>query len=135
MDNITADQRKKAMRGVKSKHTKPELAVRRLLTKLGYKGYRLHNGKVVGKPDIAWIGKKRAIFVHGCFWHRHSCKRGDRSPTTHADYWRQKIDRNVERDFRHMEELRNNGWTVLVIWECELGAPLQVEQSLHEFLT
>ena len=100
--------------------TKPELMVRRALRSLGHTGYRLDRRDLPGRPDIAFIGRKKAIFVHGCFWHGHDCKRGARMPKTNADYWRGKIARNVARDAASEAALAEMGWDVLTIWECKL---------------
>lgn len=110
------------MQGNKCKDTKPELAVRKMLREAGYPGYRLHWKKVPGCPDIAYPGRKIAIFVNGCFWHR--CPKCNlQTPKTHSDYWEEKFKRNVERDERKVRELEELGWQVYVIWECELKEP------------
>jgi DNA mismatch endonuclease (patch repair protein) len=121
------------MRAVKSRDTAPELAVRALLRKFA-PGYRLHRKDAPGNPDISYPGRKRAIFVHGCFWHGHDCARGARAPKANAEYWRAKIGRNRARDARCEQELAALGWRVLVVWECELKAPDAVEQELRLFL-
>lgn len=107
------------MARVRSRDTKPELLIRRLLTQLGYR-YRLHRSDLPGKPDIAFIGRRRAIFVHGCFWHGHDCARGSRAPKTNADYWRVKIARNRARDAAAIAALDAIGWRSLAVWECSL---------------
>ncbi len=127
--------RSEVMRRVKGRDTKPELRVRAMLRALGHPGYRLDRRDLPGRPDIAFIGRKCAIFVHGCFWHGHDCKRGARQPKTNADYWRAKIARNVERDTVNEAALRAKGWRTLVIWECELREPARVERALESFLT
>lgn len=109
------------MRAVKGKDTKPEMIVRRLVHGMGFR-YRLHRKDLPGKPDLAFGRRKKAIFVHGCFWHQHSesgC-RGARMPATRSDYWRPKLTRNKERDERAIAELGRLGWDVLVVWECWL---------------
>ena len=121
------------MRAVKSRDTSPELAVRALLRKFA-PGYRLHRADIPGKPDIAYVGKKLAIFVHGCFWHGHECARGARLPKANADYWRAKIARNVARDARHREALAAQGWRVFVVWECELKDRDALEKKLRDFI-
>jgi len=107
------------MRRVKSVDTKPEMIVRRLLFRLGYR-YRLHDKRLPGCPDIVLKKHKCVVFVHGCFWHGHSCKRGDRLPASNADYWRRKIDANRHRDNIHMLQLSVVGWRVLTVWECQI---------------
>lgn len=109
----------KSMRSNKGKGTKPELIVRQMLRELGYPGYRLNWKKAPGHPDIAYPGRRIAIFVNGCFWHH--CPRCDLPmPKSHSDFWRTKIERNVQRDERKNGELVEAGWTVITIWECEL---------------
>lgn len=112
--------RSENMRRIRSKDTSPEIAVRRLLRELGFTGYRLHRKDLPGKPDVAFIGKRKAIMIHGCFWHRHDCKEGQRRPKSNQDYWFQKIDRNCQRDTEHQAALQSLGWDVLTIWECDL---------------
>lgn len=108
------------MKSNKGKNTKPELRVRGLLRELGYPGYRINWKKVPGKPDIAFPGRKIAIFVNGCFW--HNCPRCNLPlPKTHTDFWKNKFDVNVERDRRKVHELESLGWAVITIWECELN--------------
>ena len=121
------------MRAVRSKNTSPELKVRKLLRPIA-SGYRLHRGDVPGNPDIAYIGRKLAIFVHGCFWHGHDCKRGARAPKSNAEYWRAKIARNRARDADHRKALQQAGWRALVIWECELPQADKVERRLRRFI-
>jgi len=129
----TPAQRSATMRAVKSRDTAPELAVRALLRKFA-PGYRLHRKDAPGIPDISYPGRKRAIFVHGCFWHGHDCARGARAPKANAEYWRAKIERNRARDARCQQELAALGWRAVVVWECELKAPDAVEQALRLFL-
>lgn len=125
-------QRSATMRAVKSRDTTPELAVRALLRRFA-PGYRLHRKEVPGNPDIAYIGRKQAIFVHGCFWHGHDCPRGARMPKSNADYWRGKIARNFARDATHRERLAALGWRMLVVWECELKDEVAVDKRLRVF--
>ncbi|MYM83049.1 DNA mismatch endonuclease Vsr [Duganella sp. FT50W] len=122
------------MRRVKSKDTSPELYVRELLRRLGHRGYRLHRADIPGKPDIVWIGRRRAIFINGCFWHGHSCARGARVPQTRAEYWLSKIARTRQRDERNTETLAALGWTVLTLWECELRDEAALAAKLQNFL-
>jgi DNA mismatch endonuclease (patch repair protein) len=110
------------MQGNKSKDTSPELKVRKLLREAGFPGYRLQWKKAPGRPDIAYPGRKIAIFVNGCFWHRcPKCQLP--TPKTNPEYWEEKFRRNVERDQRKLKELEDAGWTVFVIWECDLKKP------------
>jgi DNA mismatch endonuclease, patch repair protein len=111
--------RSRTMRAVKSKDTKPEWTVRRLLHAAGYR-YRLHAKDLPGKPDLVFPARRKVIFVHGCFWHGHDCARGDRQPKANADYWFAKIGRNRERDRHHLAGLHADKWKVLTVWECEI---------------
>ena len=118
MDNVTRTKRSEIMARVRSGDTGPEMAVRRLVHSMGYR-YRLHRKDLPGSPDLAFPRLQKVIFVHGCFWHQHHCKRGDRKPSTHTDYWLPKLRRNVERDRRAVRQLKKLGWTALVVWECQ----------------
>ena len=114
--------RRRTMQAVKSKDTKPEWTVRHLLYAAGYR-YRLHGKALPGKPDLVFAGRRKVVFVHGCFWHGHDCARGARQPKANAEYWSEKIDRNRERDVRHLVALRADGWTTHVVWECQIKKP------------
>lgn len=122
------------MRQVKGKNTAPELTVRRLLRSMGQTGYRIHRSDILGKPDIAWVGRKLAVFIHGCFWHGHSCPRGTRIPKTRQDYWQNKIQRNQQRDSSCLSGLGSSGWRVLMLWECELRDENAVTEKLKNFV-
>jgi DNA mismatch endonuclease (patch repair protein) len=119
-DIMSASDRRERMRSVKQRDTEPELALRRGLHRLGLR-YRLSGGGLPGRPDLVLPRFRVAVFVHGCFWHGHSCRAG-RLPTSNADYWAKKIDDNVKRDRRKTRQLRQLGWRVLVVWECELSS-------------
>lgn len=125
--------RRRTMQAVRSKDTKPELAVRRIVFKLGYR-YRLHKNDLPGKPDLTFIGRRKVVFVHGCFWHGHTCVRGNRLPKTNTEYWCAKIARNKARDAANMAKLKASCWRVLVIWECELKDTLRLTSKLDNFL-
>ncbi|MFV0475740.1 MAG: very short patch repair endonuclease [Pikeienuella sp.] len=126
--------RSEVMRRVKARDTRPELRLRRLLREIGRPGYRLQRRDLPGRPDVAYIGRKRAIFVHGCFWHGHDCRRGAREPKTNAEYWRAKIARNRARDEIAGAALAGAGWRVLVIWECEMKDEAALKARLAAFL-
>lgn len=113
-------ERSAIMRAVRSKNTTPELKVRSFLHRLGFR-YRLYRSDLPGVPDLVFPRLKKVIFVHGCFWHGHSCARGNRVPKTRTPYWQQKISQNRERDERHLMELQNQGWSALTVWECDLA--------------
>lgn len=128
-----SERRSRTMRAVHSTDTSPEMTVRRLLHASGYR-YRLHRNDLPGKPDIVFPSRKKVIFVHGCFWHGHTCKRGARTPKTNQEYWVKKIQRNIERDKEHLERLQALGWNALVIWECEIKDTPMLEKRMEAFL-
>ena len=133
MNESASLERSKIMRFVKSKNTKPELIVRQLLTKLGCR-YRLHRAELPGKPDIAFIGRKKVIFVHGCFWHGHDCKRGARVPKANRGYWVAKITRNRQRDKDNLHRLSEQGWRYICVFECEMKDAEALSVRLTDFL-
>ncbi|WP_242415542.1 very short patch repair endonuclease [Sphingomonas panni] len=125
--------RSELMRRVKGKDTKPELVVRRLLHKLGYR-FRLHRKDLPGRPDIVLPKFRTAIFVHGCFWHRHPGCRKASTPKTRADFWQAKFDANVARDERNVADLSSAGWMVVTVWECETKSIDDLRVQLTEAL-
>jgi len=125
--------RRRAMQAVRSRDTKPEQIVRRVVYQLGYR-YRLHRRDLPGKPDLAFIGRRKVVFVHGCFWHGHDCTRGARIPKHNRAYWVEKIARNKARDAEHLAMLSALGWATLVVWECELKGLAGVHNRLERFL-
>lgn len=133
MNVQTENNRSSIMRAVKAKDTKPEMIVRRMIHKMGYR-YRLHRKDIPGKPDIVFSLRRKAIFVHGCFWHGHDCKRGARVPKTNVEYWTSKVERNKNRDRRHVDELTELGWEVLIVWECETQDTSVLSARLDSFL-
>ena len=132
MDTRTEEQRRRIMQAVRTRDTGPEMIVRRLLHRLGYR-YRLHRKDLPGRPDVAFLSRRKAIFVHGCFWHGHGCPKG-RLPKSRLDYWEPKLNGNKERDKRKEEELGSMGWDVLVIWQCETADLGDLAGRLHGFL-
>lgn len=129
------EQRSHTMRAVRSRNTTPELAVRKMLRGLGFSGYRIHRKDLPGTPDIAFIGRKKAILIHGCFWHGHGCKRGLREPKSNRAYWLPKIERNRQRDAEHLADLARLGWSVLTVWECDLREPSALATKLIKFMS
>ena len=125
--------RRRTMQAVKSKNTAIEMRVRRLLHAQGYR-YRLHRSDLPGCPDLVFSNRRKVIFIHGCFWHGHQCKRGKRVPKTNTAYWTTKISRNRTRDAAARKSLKGLGWKVLVVWECELQDEPRVFGRLAEFL-
>jgi len=132
MDTVTAEKRSAIMRTVKAENTKPEIAVRKLAHRLGYR-FRLHRKDLPGKPDLVFPKYKTALFVHGCFWHWHGCKRS-RMPATNTEYWEQKINKNMKRDQRVRRQLRKIGWRTLVVWECQIGESEKIARRLQHAL-
>lgn len=135
MDRISPERRSANMRKIKSKGMKPEMLVRRLAHKMGYR-FRLHRADLAGKPDLVFPRLRKVIFVHGCFWHQHSsdsCKRAH-SPRSNLDYWERKLQRNVARDEAVKASLDSAGWEMLVLWECELKDLVQLKEQIASFL-
>ncbi|MEJ2116832.1 MAG: DNA mismatch endonuclease Vsr [Alphaproteobacteria bacterium] len=118
VDKLTPERRSQNMARIKSRDTKPELAVRRALHRLGYR-FRLHRTDLPGRPDITLPRLRTAIFVHGCFWHRHARCRFSYMPKSRIAFWEAKFQRNIVRDRAVRRALRKEGWRVLVIWECQ----------------
>jgi DNA mismatch endonuclease (patch repair protein) len=129
----TRELRGKIMRAVKGADTQPELVVRRIAHRMGYR-FRLRRKDLPGKPDIVFPGLHKVVFVHGCFRHGHDCARGARPPKANAEYWRAKIGRNSARDAANIEAIEERGWRVAVIWECELKDPSRIKKRLAKFL-
>jgi len=130
MDKLTRGARSENMRRIAGKNTAPELAVRRIVSSLGFR-YRIHSKRLPGKPDLAFPKQKKVIFVHGCFWHLHparTCKDA-RIPKSRVKYWTKKLYRNTARDEQHVAALRKQGWKALIIWEC------QTEKTLHKVVS
>lgn len=134
-DIMSADERSRRMGMIRSKNTKPEMVVRRLIHSLGYR-YRLYSGKLPGRPDLVFSRRKKLIFVHGCFWHMHEGCRINKPPKSKLDYWQPKLLGNVTRDAATREKLVALGWDVLVIWECETESKdtTNLERRIREFL-
>jgi DNA mismatch endonuclease (patch repair protein) len=133
MDVYDAQTRSRVMRAVPAKDTSPEMRVRRLLHRSGFR-YRLHSKGLPGTPDLVFPGRRKVIFVHGCFWHQHpGCPRSVR-PSSNTEYWRKKLDRNIERDKETTHKLGEAGWQALVLWECELKDETALLQRLSLFL-
>jgi DNA mismatch endonuclease, patch repair protein len=134
-DKISRAARSQNMRQIKNKDMKPELIVRRLVHGLGYR-YRLHRRDLPGKPDLVFAGRKKVIFVHGCFWHQHgdgNCKIA-RLPKSNLDYWLPKLSRNVERDREQQCQLELCGWEHLVLWECQLSDSTKLKERITNYL-
>lgn len=126
MDVHSKQRRSFNMSKIGGKDTKPELMLRKWLWQRGYR-YRLHYRSLPGKPDIVFPGRKKAIFVNGCFWHRHDCKYF-KWPQSNAEFWKQKIESNVQRDWQNYEALTSAGWSYLVVWECAFRGRKRAER-------
>jgi DNA mismatch endonuclease, patch repair protein len=128
-----SDMRRRTMAAIRGKNTKPELAVRSLLHGLGYR-FRLHKRGLPGRPDLVFPSRKKALFIHGCFWHGHTNCRLANVPKTRTEYWGPKLQANRERDRRKQRQLRELGWETVTIWECQLRKLHLVEGKLRAFL-
>ena len=133
MDTLTKAQRSERMSRIRSKDTRPELAVRQALFALGYR-YQLHRRDLPGKPDIVFATRKKALFVHGCFWHAHEGCKVANLPKSRTKFWQAKFQRNVERDKLNKRALRRMGWSSLTVWECEIKRPDRVLKRVIGYL-
>lgn len=134
VDTISTSERSRIMSLVKGKNTRPEMLVRRLVHGAGFR-YRLHDAKLPGKPDLVFSSKRKVIFVHGCFWHRHEGCALARIPKSNRVFWLTKLDGNKARDELNLRQLHQAGWETLVVWECELRELDTLERRLRAFLT
>lgn len=135
-DKLSPERRSVNMRAIKSKDTKPELEVRRLVHSMGFR-YRLHRKDLPGRPDLVFAGRRKVIFVHGCFWHQHpatECLDG-RRPKSNTSYWDLKLQRNVDRDIENRKALEGADWQTLVVWECELKDQNKLTAKIKAFLS
>jgi DNA mismatch endonuclease, patch repair protein len=131
-DTRSPEQRRRIMQAVKTANTGPEMIVRRMLHRAGYR-YRLHVRHLPGKPDIVFPTRKKAIFVHGCYWHNHGCRIGQ-PPKSRSEYWQPKLEANKNRDERNRNQLEELGWAVLTVWQCEIKDSAALEERLRSFL-
>lgn len=131
-DVFTVEKRSSVMRAIKGKDTKPEMVVRSLVHRLGYR-FRLHRLSLPGCPDLVFVKQKKVIFVHGCFWHGHTCKSGH-LPKSNAEYWTTKIARNRIRHRRAVCRLRADGWGAMTVWECQISRAEALVRRLERFL-
>lgn len=130
VDFLSPSERSERMSRIRSSNTAPEVALRRAMHAIGFR-FRLHSKGLPGKPDIVLPRHKTVIFVHGCFWHRHSGCKIATTPKTNTEFWVEKFDRNVVRDARTREQLEGLGWRVIVVWECELRSANQVAGAVR----
>lgn len=134
VDVHSKKQRSYNMSQIKCRNTKPEVLVRSLVHRMGYR-YALNRTNLPGKPDIVLVKHKNIIFVHGCFWHMHNCKYGRVKPATNTNFWQTKRQSNKDRDKRNLKELRKQGWKILVIWECQTKNQDKLTKKLQYFLS
>ena len=133
VDTVDKKKRSEVMSRVGQKDTRPEMVVRRLLHGAGYR-YRLHAKDLPGKPDIVFRKRHKAIFVHGCFWHRHEGCKLARLPKSRQDFWVPKLERNKERDEENLASLTERGWKVLIVWECQTRDREKLLRQLVHFM-
>lgn len=133
MDSVSSSRRSEIMGRIRSKDTKPEMLVRRMLHGLGYR-YTLHRRDLPGVPDLVFPSRQRIVFVQGCFWHQHKGCIDGRIPKSRVGYWKPKLLRNVERDRQNISKLRRNGWKVLKVWECDVTKADSLLKRLVRFL-
>lgn len=133
MDTLTPEQRSERMSRVRNKDTKPEMRVRRLVHALGYR-YRLHGGRLPGRPDLVFKSRRKVIFVHGCFWHRHEGCTLCRMPKSRLRFWKPKLNANRERDLANQDRLTELRWDYLIVWECELRDMDALASRVSSFL-
>jgi DNA mismatch endonuclease (patch repair protein) len=122
------------MSRIRSRDTRPEMVVRSIVHRLGYR-YRLHKKDLPGKPDLVLVRHRKVIDVHGCFFHMHKCRYGSVAPVTNAKFWRDKRLSNVARDRRNQRALRRKGWDVMIVWECETKDPARLSKRIETFLS
>ena len=132
-DVFSIEKRSSVMRSIKGKDTKPELVVRSIAHRLGYR-FRLHRASMPGRPDLVFVGRRKVVFVHGCFWHGHATCRDGRMQKSNTEYWTQKISGNQRRDARSIKKLRSQGWSVMTVWECQTEKPESLANRLKRFL-
>ena len=133
MDTLTPNERSARMSLVRSKDTKPELLVRKLVHGMGFR-YRLHDVSLPGTPDLVFAARKKIIFVHGCFWHRHGTCKNTRWPKSKLDFWKPKLEKNHSRDQANRKTLKKLGWRVLVLWECQIENAERLSHRIRQFL-
>ena len=133
VDVLTTERRSALMSRIAGKDTRPELVVRRAAHALGLR-FRLHRRDLPGSPDLVFPRRRRALFVHGCFWHRHEGCRLSYKPRSNVEFWETKFRKNVERDRQVMEDLRARGWQPEVIWECETRRPAEIPDRIRELI-
>jgi DNA mismatch endonuclease, patch repair protein len=132
-DRLSPEARSALMANIRDKDTQPELAVRRLLHRLGYR-FHVHHRSLPGSPDLAFTARRKVVFIHGCFWHYHDGCRFAHVPKSRSDYWCTKFDKNRARDERNLSALRESGWESFIVWECQLADRAALAERLLAFL-
>lgn len=132
IDHVSKEKRSAIMKRIRGKNTTPEMIVRKLVYSLKYR-YRLHVKNLPGKPDLVFASRKKVIYVHGCFWHYHKCKKGN-PPKSRLDYWLPKLEENNRRDMRNYEEIAALGWKYMVIWQCQMADKDALASKIASFL-
>jgi len=132
-DRLTKEQRSQNMGRIRSKNTAPEIRVRSLLHRMGYR-FRLHRKDLPGNPDIVFVSRRMALFVHGCFWHRHRHCKNCTTPTANRRFWVDKLEGNAARDKQKQQALRKLGWKTFVIWECQTEDVQRFDGTLNRFI-
>ena len=132
MDNVSPEVRSRMMASIRQRDTKPEMIVRRLVHSMGYR-YRLHVRGLPGSPDLVFPKSRRVVFVHGCYWHRHRCRKAT-TPSSNVEFWQEKFEQNRTRDRKAVRALRGRGWEVLVVWECQTKRLDWLGDKLGRFL-
>lgn len=127
------ESRRRNMAAIRGRDTRPEMVLRKYLFRMGYR-YRLHVRELPGRPDLVFPGRRKVVFVHGCFWHQHACCRNSVLPRARRDWWAAKLKANVDRDDKNLKLLAKGGWQAAVVWECELGFPDSAVQRISAFL-
>lgn len=133
MDTLTVEERSERMSRIRSKNTKPERVVRSLLHQLGYR-YRIHRRELPGSPDLVFPRRRKVVFVHGCFWHAHDGCKVANMPKSRSAFWADKFERNKKRDSENIRRLREDGWGVLTVWECDTKRMALLESRLCKYL-
>jgi DNA mismatch endonuclease (patch repair protein) len=133
-DHVDPATRSRIMAAVHSENTTPELAIRKLVFAMGYR-YRLHVAGLPGRPDLVFPGRRKILFVNGCYWHRHRNCRYATTPKTNVEFWLLKFEANLRRDRANLKALRSLGWQVLTIWQCQLKNPDKLGKKIDAFLS
>lgn len=133
-DRLTTERRSWNMSRIRGKDTLPEMRVRSMLHRMGYR-FRVHRSELPGKPDVVFVSRRIALFVHGCFWHRHRGCKNCTMPTNNREFWSKKLDGNADRDKKNRRSLKDLGWSSFVIWECQTEDPRELDNRVNRFVS